>query len=42
MLLFLVMAALLPVAGVAAAYGPGVDPAYDVGRASPCRASASC
>jgi hypothetical protein len=35
MLLFLVVAALLPVAGVAAAYGPGVDPAYDVGRASP-------
>lgn len=35
MFLFLVVAALLPVAGVAAAYGPGVDPAYDVGRASP-------
>jgi hypothetical protein len=35
MLMFLVIAALLPVAGVAAAYGPGVDPAYDIGRASP-------
>lgn len=35
MLLFLVVAALMPVAGVAAAYGPGVDPAYDVGRAAP-------
>lgn len=37
LLLFLVVAALLPVAGVAAAYGPGVDPTYEVGLASPMR-----
>lgn len=35
--LFLVLAALAPVAGVAAAFGPGVDPAYEVGIASPMR-----
>ncbi len=34
---FLVLAALAPVAGVAAAFGPGVDPAYEVGIASPMR-----
>lgn len=34
---FLVLAALTPVAGVAAAFGPGVDPAYEVGLASPMR-----
>jgi hypothetical protein len=35
LLLFLVVAALLPVGGVAVAYGPGVDPTYEVGVASP-------
>jgi len=34
---FLVLAALAPVAGVAAAFGPGVDPAYEIGIASPMR-----
>ncbi len=34
---FLTVAALLPVAGVAIAYGPGVDPTYEVGLASPMR-----
>ena len=33
--LFLLVAPLLPVAGIAAAYGPGVDPAYEIGIASP-------
>ena len=33
--LFLVVAPLLPLAGVAAAYGPGVDPTYDIGVAAP-------
>ena len=36
--LFLIVAALLPVAGVAVAFGPGVDPAYEIGAASPIRA----
>ena len=35
--LFLMVAALLPLAGVAVAYGPGVDPTYEVGQASPMR-----
>jgi hypothetical protein len=35
--LFLVLAALTPVAGVAAAFGPGVDPTYEIGIASPMR-----
>jgi len=35
--LFLVVAALLPVAGVAVAFGPGIDPAYEVGAAAPMR-----
>ena len=35
--LFLVLAALAPVAGVAAAFGPGVDPSYEIGVASPMR-----
>lgn len=35
--LFLVLAALAPVAGVAAAFGPGVDPSYEIGIASPMR-----
>lgn len=37
-LLFLIMAPLLPLAGVAVAYGPGVDPAYEIGLAAPIRA----
>ncbi|MGZ8615415.1 MAG: zf-HC2 domain-containing protein [Actinomycetota bacterium] len=36
--LFLVVAALLPVAGVAVAFGPGVDPTYEIGVAAPMRA----
>jgi hypothetical protein len=35
--LFLVLAALAPVAGVAVAFGPGMDPAYEIGLASPMR-----
>ena len=35
--LFLVVAPLLPVAGVAASYGPGIDPTYEIGLASPMR-----
>lgn len=35
--LFLLVAPLLPVAGVAAAYGPGVDPTYEIGLAAPMR-----
>lgn len=34
---FLIVAPLLPLAGVAAAYGPGVDPTYEIGLASPMR-----
>jgi hypothetical protein len=34
---FLVVAPLVPLAGVAAAYGPGVDPTYEVGLAAPMR-----
>jgi hypothetical protein len=34
---FLVLASLAPVAGVAAAFGPGTDPAYEVGIAAPMR-----
>ncbi len=37
LLLFLMVAALLPVAGVAAAYGPGMDPTYEVGLSAPMR-----
>jgi hypothetical protein len=37
LLLFLVVAPLVPLAGVAVAYGPGVDPAYEVGVAAPMR-----
>jgi hypothetical protein len=36
-IVFLVVAPLLPLAGVAAAYGPGVDPTYEIGVASPMR-----
>lgn len=35
LLLFLALAPVVPVAGVAAAYGRGVDPTYDVGLAAP-------
>lgn len=35
--LFLSVAPVLPVAGVAMAYGPGVDPTYEVGVAAPMR-----
>lgn len=35
--IFLLIAPLLPVAGVAAAYGPGVDPTYEIGLAAPFR-----
>ncbi len=38
-LVFLALAPLLPLAGVAAAYGPDVDPTYEVGLASPLRSS---
>jgi anti-sigma factor RsiW len=34
---FLVLAPLLPLAGVAAAYGPDVDPTYEIGLAAPMR-----
>jgi hypothetical protein len=33
--LFLLLAPMLPLAGVAGAYGPGVDPTYEIGLASP-------
>jgi hypothetical protein len=36
-LLFLAVAPLLPLAGVAAAFGPGVDPTYEIGVAAPMR-----
>ncbi|HXY73073.1 MAG TPA: zf-HC2 domain-containing protein [Actinomycetota bacterium] len=35
--LFLVVAPLVPLAGVAAAYGPGIDPTYEVALAAPIR-----
>jgi hypothetical protein len=34
---FLVLAPMLPVAGIAAAYGPGVDPTYEIGLVAPMR-----
>lgn len=34
-LFFLILAPMLPLAGIAVAYGPGVDPTYEVGLASP-------
>jgi hypothetical protein len=34
-LAFLALAPLLPLAGVATAYGPGVDPTYEIGMAAP-------
>ena len=35
LVVFLVLAALLPLAGVAAAYGPGIDPTYEIGVVAP-------
>jgi hypothetical protein len=35
--IFLVMAPMLPLAGIAVAYGPGVDPTYEIGLAAPMR-----
>ena len=35
LVVFLLLAPVLPVAGVAAAYGPGIDPTYEVGVAAP-------
>ncbi|MEX1102359.1 MAG: zf-HC2 domain-containing protein [Actinomycetota bacterium] len=35
---FLVIGALLPVAGIAVAFGPGMDPTYEIGVAAPIRA----
>jgi hypothetical protein len=35
LLVFLLLAPVLPVGGVAAAYGPGIDPTYEVGVAAP-------
>ncbi len=37
LVMFLVMAPLVPVAGVAAAFGPGIDPTYEIGMAAPLR-----
>ena len=36
-IMFLILAPLLPLAGIAVAYGPDVDPAYEVGLAAPMR-----
>ncbi len=36
--LFLMVAAMLPVAGVAVAFGPGIDPTHDIALAAPMRA----
>jgi hypothetical protein len=37
LVVFLAVAPLIPVAGVAAAFGPGIDPTYEIGVASPLR-----
>ncbi len=37
LVIFLSMAPLIPVAGVAAAFGPGIDPTYEIGVAAPLR-----
>jgi len=34
---FLALAPMLPLAGIAAAYGPGIDPTYEIGIAAPMR-----
>lgn len=36
-LFFLAIAPVLPIAGIAAAYGPGIDPTYEIGIAAPMR-----
>ncbi|HEV8652039.1 MAG TPA: zf-HC2 domain-containing protein [Actinomycetes bacterium] len=36
-LAFLTVAPLLPLAGIAVAYGPGIDPTYEIGLAAPMR-----
>src|SRR4030095_9140979 len=36
-LAFLCVAPLLPLAGIAVAYGPGIDPTYEIGLAAPLR-----
>lgn len=36
-LFFLAIAPLLPIAGIAAAFGPGIDPTYEIGLAAPMR-----
>jgi len=36
--MFLALAPMLPLAGVAATFGPGVDPTYEIARAAPTRA----
>ncbi len=36
--LFLMVAAMLPVAGVAVAFGPGIDPTHEIALAAPMRA----
>jgi hypothetical protein len=36
-LAFLTVAPLLPLAGIAMAYGPGIDPTYEIGLAAPMR-----
>jgi hypothetical protein len=36
-LVFLLLAPMLPLAGVAVSYGPGVDPTYEIGLAAPIR-----
>lgn len=40
LVMFLMLAPLLPVAGIAAAFGPDVDPAYEIGLAAPMRSFA--
>jgi hypothetical protein len=37
LVIFLAMAPLIPVAGVAASFGPGMDPTYEIGVAAPLR-----
>jgi hypothetical protein len=37
LLVFLLVAPLVPLAGVAVAYGPGLDPTYEIGLAAPMR-----
>ena len=37
MVLYLVTAPLFPLAGIAAAYGPGIDPTYEIGLSAPMR-----